>query len=334
MENDFQKGEIVIYTSEDGTVSLDAKLENETIWLTQKQMAELFGVKTPAISKHLKNIFNEGELKEEVVISILETTTKHGAIKGKTQKSATKFYNLDAIISVGYRVNSSRATQFRIWATDVLKKYLTQGYALNNKMLKAQNAKIINLQQTISLLSRSIQNQIETVDDAQNVAKILDNFAKGLDLLDNFDHKTLDDKGCTQKPAVKISEKEYLNIIDKMKSEFASDVFANPKDGSFASSINQIYQTFDGKDCYPTLEEKAAMLLYLITKNHSFSDGNKRIAASCFLYFLDKNNMLYKDNLPIIDSGTLFALTLLIAESNPEEMDVMKQIVVSVLNKI
>ena len=332
MEEDYKKGEIVIYTSEDGTVSLDTKLENETIWLTQKQMAELFGVKTPAISKHLKNIFNEGELKEEVVISILETTTKHGAIKGKTQKSSTQFYNLDAIISVGYRVSSSRATQFRIWATDVLKKYLTQGYALNNKMLKAQNAKIINLQQTISL-SRSIQNQIETVDDAQKVAKILDNFAKGLDLLDNFDHKTLDDKGCTQKPAVKISEKEYLNIIDKMKSEFASDVFANPKDGSFASSINQIYQTFGGKDCYSTLEEKAAMLLYLITKNHSFSDGNKRIAASCFLYFLDKNNMLYKDNLPIIDNGTLFALTLLIAESRPEEMDVMKQIVVSVLNR-
>ena len=315
-------------------MSLDTKLENETIWLTQKQMAELFGVKTPAISKHLKNIFNEGELKEEVVISILETTTEHGAIKGKTQKSTTQFYNLDAIISVGYRVNSSRATQFRIWATDVLKKYLTQGYALNNKMLKAQNAKIINLQQTISLLSRSIQNQIETIDDAQNVAKILDNFAKGLDLLDNFDHKTLDDKGCTQKPAVKISEKEYLNIIDKMKSEYASDVFANPKDGSFASSINQIYQTFDGKDCYPTLEEKAAMLLYLITKNHSFSDGNKRIAASCFLYFLDKNNMLYKENIPIIDSRTLFALTLLIAESKPEEMDIMKQIVVSVLNSL
>ena len=333
MENVFQKGKIVIYTSEDGTVSLDTKLENETIWLTQKQMAELFGVKTPAISKHLKNIFNEGELKEEVVISILETTTKHGAIKGKTQKNTTQFYNLDAIISVGYRVNSSRATQFRIWATDVLKKYLTQGYVLNNKMLKAQNAKIINLQQTISLLSRSIQNQIETVDDAQNVAKILDNFAKGLDLLDNFDHKTLDNKGCTHKPAVKISEKEYLNIIDKMKSEYASDVFANPKDGSFASSINQIYQTFDGKDCYPTLEEKAAMLLYLITKNHSFSDGNKRIAASCFLYFLDKNNMLYRNNVPIIDNGTLFALTLLIAESKPEEINVMKQIVVSILNK-
>ncbi len=333
MEKDFQKGEIIIYTSEDGTVSLDTKLENETIWLTQKQMAELFGVKTPAISKHLKNIFNEGELKEEVVISILETTTKHGAIKGKTQKSTTQFYNLDAIISVGYRVNSSRATQFRIWATEVLKKYLTQGYVLNNKVLKAQKAKIVDLQKTLSLLSRSIQNQISTVDEAQNIAKILDNFAKGLDLLDNFDHKTLDDKGCTQKQALKISEKEYLIVIDKMKSEFASDVFANPKDGSFASSINQIYQTFDGKDCYPTLEEKAAMLLYLITKNHSFSDGNKRIAASCFLYFLDKNNMLYRDNLPIIDNGTLFALTLLIAESKPEEMSVMKQIVISVLNR-
>ena len=186
MDKDKSKGEIIIYTSDDGKISLDTKLENNTIWLTQKDMAELFGVKTPAISKHLKNIFNEGELKEEVVISILETTTKHGAIKGKTQKSTTQFYNLDAIISVGYRVNSSRATQFRIWATDVLKKYLTQGYALNNKILKAQKAKIINLQQTISLLSRSIQNQIETVDDAQNVAKILDNFAKGLDLLDNY----------------------------------------------------------------------------------------------------------------------------------------------------
>ena len=305
-------------------------MQDETIWLTQKQMAELFGVKTPAINKHLLNIYKERELKQESTISILETVQKEGNRSVKRQKT---FYNLDAIISVGYRVNSSRATQFRIWATDVLKKYLTQGYALNNKILTAQKTKIENLQQTISLLSRSIQNQIETVGDAQNVAKILENFAKGLDLLDCFDHKTLDTKGQTNKEAVKISEKEYLKIIDKMKSEFASDVFANPKDGSFSSSINQIYQTFDGKDCYPTLEEKAAMLLYLITKNHSFSDGNKRIAASCFLYFLDKNNMLYKNNLPIIDNGTLFALTLLIAESQPSEMEIMKQIVVSVLNK-
>ena len=161
----------------------------------------------------------------------------------------------------------------------------------------------------------------------------MNNFAKGLDLLDNFDHETLDVKGSTQKEAVIISVKEFLSVINEMKSEFSSDVFANPKDDSFESSVNQIYQTFGGNDCYPTLEEKAAMLLYLITKNHSFSDGNKRIAASCFLYFLEKNGILYKNNLPIIDNGTLFALTILIAESNPKEMETMKQIVISVLNQ-
>ena len=330
MDKELQKGEIVIYISEDGSISLDTKLENDTIWLTQKQMAELFGVKTPAINKHLNNIYNEGELDKISTVSILEIVQKEGN-RDISRKIA--FYNLDAVISVGYRVNSSRATQFRIWATNTLKEYLTKGYVINEKMLKAQQNKIQTLQSTVSLLTRSIQNQISTVDQAQDVANILDNFAKGLDLLDNFDHKTLDTKGVTQKEAVAISESEFLKVIDKMKSEFASDVFANPKDGSFASSVNQIYQTFGGNDCYPTLEEKAAMLLYLITKNHSFSDGNKRIAASCFLYFLNKNNMLYKNNLPIIDNGTLFALTLLIAESEPSEMEIMKQIVISVLNK-
>ncbi len=330
MDKELQKGEIVIYTSEDGSISLDTKLVNDTIWLTQKQMAELFGVKTPAINKHLNNIYNEGELDKISTVSILEIVQKEGN-RDISRKIA--FYNLDAVISVGYRVNSSRATQFRIWATNTLKEYLTKGYVINEKMLKAQQNKIQTLQSTVSLLTRSIQNQISTVDQAQDVANILDNFAKGLDLLDNFDHKTLDTKGVTQKEAVAISESEFLKVIDKMKSDFASDVFANPKDGSFASSVNQIYQTFGGNDCYPTLEEKAAMLLYLITKNHSFSDGNKRIAASCFLYFLNKNNMLYKNNLPIIDNGTLFALTLLIAESEPSEMEIMKQIVISVLNK-
>ena len=330
MGKDIQKGEIVIYTSEDGTVSLDTKLQDETIWLTQDMMAKLFETTVPNINMHIKNIYEEEELKQNQTIKDFLIVRKEG---NRTVSRNITHYNLDMILSVGYRIKSKTATKFRKWATDVLKKYLTQGYALNNKMLTAQKTKIENLQQTISLLSRSIQNQIETVGDAQNVAKILENFAKGLDLLDCFDHKTLDTKGQTNKEAVKIPEKEYLHIIDKMKSEFASDVFANPKDGSFSSSVNQIYQTFDGKDCYPTLEEKAAMLLYLITKNHSFSDGNKRIAASCFLYFLDKNNMLYKNNLPIIDNGTLFALTLLIAESQPSEMEIMKQIVVSVLNK-
>jgi len=330
METNIQKGEIVIYTSDDGTVSLDTKLQDETIWLTQDMMAKLFETTVPNINMHIKNIYDEEELEQNRTVKDFLIVRKEGK---RTVSRNITHYNLDMILSVGYRIKSKTATKFRKWATDVLKKYLTQGYALNNKMLTAQKTEIENLQKTISLLSRSIQNQIETVGDAQNVAKILENFAKGLDLLDCFDHKTLDTKGQTNKEAVKISEKEYLKIIDKMKSEFASDVFANPKDGSFSSSINQIYQTFDEKDCYPTLEEKAAMLLYLITKNHSFSDGNKRIAASCFLYFLDKNDMLYKNNLPIIDNGTLFALTLLIAESQPSEMEIMKQIVVSVLNK-
>ena len=286
MENDFQKGEIVIYTSEDGSVSLDTKLENETIWLTQDMMTKLFETTKQNISLHINNIYKDEELDKTSTVKDFLTVRKEG---NRTVSRNIEYYNLDMIIAVGYRVNSKRATQFRKWATSTLKEYITKGYAINEKMLKSKQEQIKTLQSTLNLLTRSIENQIETVDDAQNVAKILDNFAKGLNLLDNFDHKTLDSKGSTEKEAVIIPEQEYLEIIDKMKSDFASDVFGIPKDGSFASSINQIYQTFDGKDCYPSLEEKAATLLYLITKNHSFSDGNKRIAASCFLYFLDKN---------------------------------------------
>lgn len=320
------KNEIIIYQTEDGKTHLDVKMKDETIWLTQSQIAQLFDVQKPAISKHLKNIFECGELEENSVVSILETT----ANDGKAYK--TNYYNLDAIISVGYRVNSSKATKFRIWATTTLRTYLTQGYVINEEQLKLEKDKVKTLQNAINLLTRSLNNQIETVDDAKQVANILDKFAKGLDFLDNFDHKTLDTKGNTQKTAIIIHEEEFLEVIDKMKSEFASDVFAQPKDKSFSSSVNQIYQSFDGNELYPTLEEKAAMLLYLITKNHSFSDGNKRIAASCFLYFLNKNGILYKNDKPIISNETLFALTLLIAESNPAEMETMKQVTMSILN--
>ncbi len=329
MDKNINKGEIVIYTSEDGTITLDTKLENDTIWLTQKQMADLFGVKTPAINKHLNNIYKEKELNKESTISILETVQKEGK---RSVLREIAFYNLDAIISVGYRVNSSRATQFRIWSTTVLKEYLTKGYAINKNKLLQEQEKVKTLQDTISLLSRSFSNQIQTIDEAQSVVKLLNNFSHGLNLLDNFDHKTLDEKGITKKEAVRISTDEFLQIVKEMKSEFASDVFGNPKDKSFDSSVNQIYQTFGGEELYPTLEEKAAMLLYLITKNHSFSDGNKRIAASCFLYFLEKNGILYKAEKTLIDNTTLFALTVLIAESNPNEMETMKQIVISVLN--
>ena len=321
------ENQIVIYKNNDGNIECSVNLRDNTLWLSLDQIATVFQKNKSTISRHIKNIFETEELDKDSVVAFFATT----ANDGKTYNVA--YYNLDMIISVGYRINSKIATNFRKWATNVLKNYLTQGYAINEKLLSDKQEKIQTLQTTVSLLTRSLTNQIESLDDAQQVAKILDNFAKGLDLLDNFDHKTLDVKGSTQKEAIIIPVKEFLSVINEMKSEFASDVFANPKDDSFESSVNQIYQTFGGNDCYPTLEEKAAMLLYLITKNHSFSDGNKRIAASCFLYFLEKNGILYKNNLPIIDNGTLFALTILIAESNPKEMETMKQIVISVLNQ-
>ena len=321
------ENQIVIYKNNDGNIECSVNLRDNTLWLSLDQIATVFQKNKSTISRHIKNIFVTEELDKDSVVAFFATT----ANDGKTYNVA--YYNLDMIISVGYRINSKIATNFRKWATNVLKNYLTQGYAINEKLLSDKQEKIQTLQTTVSLLTRSLTNQIESIDDAQQIAKILDNFAKGLDLLDNFDHKTLDVKGSTQKEAVIIPVKEFLSVINEMKSEFASDVFANPKDDSFESSVNQIYQTFGGNDCYPTLEEKAAMLLYLITKNHSFSDGNKRIAASCFLYFLEKNGILYKNNLPIIDNGTLFALTILIAESNPKEMETMKQIVISVLNQ-
>lgn len=330
MKENFQKGEMIIYTDISGEYQVDVIMQNEMLWLEQEQLEKLFQTERTSISKHIKNIIKSGELEEEATCAKIAQVRNEGDRKVKRQ---IKYYNLDMTLAIGYRVTSKIATHFRKWATSVLKDYVVKGYAVNEKLLQVKQKNIEALQSTVSLLSRSLNNKIKTLDEAQTIAKILNNFANGLNLLDNFDHKTLNTKGVTRQEAVIISEKEYLTIIDKMKSEFTSDVFANPKDNSFASSINQIYQTFDGKDFYSTLEEKAAMLLYLITKNHSFSDGNKRIAASCFLYFLDRNGLLYKNNKPIIDSGALFALTLLIAESNPSEMEIMKQIVVSVLNQ-
>ena len=327
---DLSKGEIVIYQNKNGNISFEAKLEDETIWLTQDMMAKLFETTVPNINMHIKNVYDEEELEQKRTIKDFLIVRKEG---NRRVSRKIVHYNLDMILSVGYRIKSKTATQFRKWATATLKEYLTKGYVINENKLKQEQDKVKTLQNTIQLLSRSLSNQIENLEDAQKVAKLLGDFAQGLDLLDNFDHKTLDSKGKNTQEAIRVDEKEFLQVVDKMKSEFASDVFANPKDGSFSSSVNQIYQTFDGQELYPTLEEKAAMLLYLITKNHSFSDGNKRIAASCFLYFLDKNNILYSNGTPIIDNATLFALTLLIAESNPNEMETIKNVVLSVLNR-
>ena len=228
------KNEILLFENQD--VKLEVNMKDDRVCLMQGQMAELFNISRTNIIEHISNIYSDEELDKNSACQDFRQVRKEGK---RTVSRNITHYNLDMILSVGYRIKSKTATKFRKWATDVLKRYITQGYALNNKVLSAHQAKIINLQLTINLLSRSIQNQVETVEEGKNVAKILDNFAKGLDLLDNFDHKALDTKGQTQKIAVEISEKEYLNVIDKMKSEFASDVFANPKDGSFASSVNQ-----------------------------------------------------------------------------------------------
>jgi len=238
------------------------------------------------------------------------------------------------IIAVGYRIKSKLATNFRIWATKTLREYITKGYVLNEQRLKEKQEQIETLKSALSIIERGFHGEIQNLEQAQQLNSLMKDFALGLNLLDDFDHKELDIKGKTEKEAVRISTEEFLKVVNEMKSDFKSDVFANPKDSSFDSSVNQIYQSFGEKDCYPTLEEKAAMLLYFIVKNHSFTDGNKRIGASCFLYFLDKNDLLYKNEKPIIDNGTLFALTLLIAESKPVEMETVKNIVISVLNRI
>ncbi len=321
---------IVIYQAPNGKTQIDVQLQNDTIWLTQRAMADLFECSSDNISLHLRNIYNDAELEKDSTTEDFSVVQTEGA---REVRRTQTFYNLDAIIAVGYRVNSKKATQFRIWATGVLKQYLVDGYAVNEKRLKEKQAQINKLQNAINLLSRSIKNYAHNVSEAEQLAQIMADFARGLNLLDDYDNKTLDTKGKTKQKAVVIGREEFLSVIDKMKPEFGSDVFANPKDNSFDSSINQIYQTFDGEDCYPSLEEKAAMLLYFLVKNHSFTDGNKRIGAACFLYFLNKNGILYKDGLQNIDNATLFALTILIAESKPEEKDTMKQVIISILNK-
>lgn len=326
---DLSKGEIIIYKSE-GKSNLEVIQQDNTLWLSAEKIAKLFGKDRSNIQRHIAKIYKEQELEENSTCAFFAQVQQEGT---RIVSRKIPYYNLDIILAVGYRVTSKTATEFRKWATSVLHKYIIDGYAINEKKLKEEQDKVKTLQSTIQLLSRSLSNQVENLEEAQKVVKLLDKFAQGLDLLDDFDHKTLDSKGKSAKTAIRVSEEEFLQVIDKMKSEFATDVFANPKDGSFSSSVNQIYQTFDGQELYPTLEEKAAMLLYLITKNHSFSDGNKRIAASCFLYFLDKNDILYQNDTPIIDNATLFALTLLIAESNPTEMETIKNVVLSVLNR-
>ena len=315
------KGKIEVFQTENGA-EIQVKLEKESVWLDAHLLANLFNVNRPAVVKHIKNIYNSGELSESSTCSILEQV----AADGKNRKM--NLYNLDVIISVGYRVNSKQATQFRQWATQRLKDYLVQGYAINEKRLQEKQQEVEYLKTGIRILSRAIEHQA-TVEDS----KILKVFARGLDLLDDFDHQQLDKGGNTDSVIEYPSRDEYLDLIQKMRSDFNSDIFALPKDESFDSSINQIKQSFNGKELYPSVEKKAAVLLYLIVKNHSFVDGNKRIGAACFLLFLERNSLLFVDSKPIISNEALAALTLFVATSQTSEMDVIVNLIVSILNR-
>jgi prophage maintenance system killer protein len=319
------ESKIEIYKNKDKDIAVSVQFEADTVWLTQAQMVELFNSSKANISEHIKHIYDDKELNKKTTVRKFRTVQKEGNRQVTRDRD---HYNLDMIISVGYRVNSKRGIQFRQWATVRLKDYLIQGYAINEERLKQRDLKIETLTTGIRIINRAMETEMDI-----HGSDMLKMFSKGLELLDDYDHEELDSKGNTQKDVHYPEEQDYLKLLGEMQNVFHSDVFAQSKDDSFNSSINQIRQLFGGKELYPTLEEKAANLLYFITKNHSFVDGNKRIAAACFLYFLQKNNFLFnKKNKQIISNEALATLTLLIASSKSEESETVKKII-SILNR-
>ena len=328
-----EENKIIIYQTEDGQTQIDVRLENDTVWLTQAQMAELFQKDRTVITRHINNVFKEGELAKEQICAKFAHTTRHGAMNGKSQTQELTLYNLDVIISVGYRVKSKRGTAFRIWARRVLKDYLIKGYAVNEHIRKEQ---IGELRQLVGIIGRAIQNkEIEPNEENQALFDIVVDYTYALDTLDNYDYERLSISKTTQEDKFHATYENAMQAINALREKFGgSTLFGNEKDDSFKSSIGQIYQTFGGEELYPSVEEKAAMLLYLVTKNHSFSDGNKRIAATLFLWFLNNNRILYRaDGSKRIADNTLVALTLMIAESRTEEKDVMVKVVVNLINQ-
>lgn len=325
-----EENKIVIYQTEDGQTQIDVRLENDTVWLTQAQMVELFQTTKQNVSLHLNNLYKEGELKKEGTVKEYLTVQQEGKRK-VTRK--VKYYDLDVIISVGYRVHSKRGTAFRIWARQILKDYLIKGYAVNEHIRKEQ---IGELRQLIGMVGRAIQNkQIEPDEENQALFDIVVDYTYALDTLDDYDYQRMTVKDTTQEEKFHATYENAMETIAALRDKFGgSSLFGNEKDDSFKSSIGQIYQTFGGEELYPSVEEKAAMLLYLVTKNHSFSDGNKRIAATLFLWFLNNNGILYReDGTKRLSDNTLVALTLMIAESRTEEKDVMVKVVVNLINQ-
>lgn len=321
--------DIEIFQSSDGLAEVTVTFDNETVWLNQEQLSQLFERDRTVIGRHIRNIFKEGELLEEVVCADFAHTTQHGAIEGKTQRKKTTYYNLDVIISVGYRVKSMRGTQFRQWASQRLKDYLIQGYTINQKRLEQTNQEIQILRSGIRILGRAIEDKAQ-----EQGFEWLSQFAKGLTLLDDYDHERLDSLGLSKGPTSYPTKADYQLLIDQMKEGVDSQLFGLKKDQGFESAISQISKGFGKNDFYSSIEEKAATLLYLITKNHAFADGNKRIAAACFLMFLEKNGLLTNEvGIPIISNEALASVTLFVAASKPEEMETVKKLIVSILNR-
>jgi len=324
------KGEIIIYQTRDKKVQLEVKLEQETVWLTQKQIAEVFRTDRSVITKHLRNIFKNKELERNSVCAKIA----HTATDGKVYE--TIIYSLDAIISVGYRVNSNRATQFRIWATNILKKHLIDGYTLNEKRLKQQVSKFQALQRAIKLVGNIKDKKRLEHREALGLLEVINDYNYALGILDDYDNKRLKLTQISKEEKFILTHELAVKIVKELKKNFSySEFFGVERDRSFKSSVTSIYQTFSGKDLYSSVEEKAANLLYFIVKNHSFVDGNKRIAASVFLWFLEKNNILYrKDGSKRIADNALVALTLMIAESDPAEKDIIVTLAVNLINKM
>jgi prophage maintenance system killer protein len=320
--------QIIIYQTPDGQATLDVTLEHDTVWLSLNQLSTLFERDKSVISRHLKNIFTEEELDRNSVVAKNATT----ANDGKTY--VVEYFNLDAVISVGYRVNSKRGTQFRIWANKVLKDYLVKGYAINEQRLKEQTEQFNSLKQTVQLLGNVLKNKELTTDEATGLLKVVADYSYALDILDKYDHQQLSLIGTTDQQLFVATYDEAIQAIKELKNKFGGGgLFGNEKDDSFKGSIGTIYQSFGGVEFYPTIEEKAANLLYFVVKNHSFSDGNKRIAAYLFVWFLEKNGILYReDGTKRIADNALVALTLMIAESKPDEKDMMVKVVVNLIN--
>ena len=322
--------EIIIYQTEDGQTQIDVRMENETVWLTQAQMAELFNTDRTSIVRHINNIYKIEELEREA------TCAKIAQVQNEGNRSVTRtipYFNLDMIISVGYRVNSKRGVQFRQWANRVLKQYLVKGYAVNERRVQEHYTE---LRQLVQILGRTISSQEQlSKQENQDLLDVVVDYTYALDTLDNYDYERLTIDRTTSEEPFHATYEGAMKEIDRLREKFGgSRWFGNEKDDSFKSSIGQIYQTFGGEELYPSVEEKAAMLLYLVTKNHSFSDGNKRIAATLFLWFLNGNRILYRpDGTKRLADNTLVALTLMIAESKTEEKDVMVKVVVNLINQ-